>query len=362
MAPSLLPGFRALPTHHCITGSLRHIYEYNGYPLSEELLLGLGAGLGFAYFQFKGQPPFLGGRANVGRPGEEGLERAAGRRTGVKVELYRTNSARKAEAALLALLQAGQPVMLQLDMGYLPYLNLPGDYHFGGHAVVVCGYDAATREVLVADRDGVPHAVAWAQLALARGSKHKPFPPEHLWYAFDFAERHAPAPGEVWAAIGEVLDGLLRPPIANLGVKGISKAAQALLAWPDSMGADELRFACFNAFIFIDATGGTGGGCFRYLYARFLAEAAVLVGEPRLAELGGELQGIGDRWQEAAVLLRAAAEAPAPAPELAAASAVLRDVAAREDRLWRRLAEVVGQNSPALDTGPYLTESKQTAT
>src|SRR3990172_5245256 len=38
-----LAGFRSLRTHHCVTGSLRHIYEFHDYPISEGLLLGLGA-------------------------------------------------------------------------------------------------------------------------------------------------------------------------------------------------------------------------------------------------------------------------------------------------------------------------------
>ena len=32
--------------------------------------------MGFIYWHMKGMPPFLGGRANTGRPGEEGLEKA----------------------------------------------------------------------------------------------------------------------------------------------------------------------------------------------------------------------------------------------------------------------------------------------
>jgi len=39
-----LPGFKHFTSHHCVTGSLRHIYEFYGYPISEEMLLGLGAG------------------------------------------------------------------------------------------------------------------------------------------------------------------------------------------------------------------------------------------------------------------------------------------------------------------------------
>jgi hypothetical protein len=66
---------------------MRHIYEFNGYPVSEDLLLGLGAGVVFIYWHMKGMAPFLGGRANTGRPREEGMEKTAGRRTGVYVDL-----------------------------------------------------------------------------------------------------------------------------------------------------------------------------------------------------------------------------------------------------------------------------------
>jgi len=48
-----LPGFRHFTTHHCVTGSLRPIYAHNGYDISEEMLLGLGAGVSFSYWHFK---------------------------------------------------------------------------------------------------------------------------------------------------------------------------------------------------------------------------------------------------------------------------------------------------------------------
>jgi len=31
--------------------------------------------------------------------------------------------------------------MITVEMGYLPYLDLPDDYHFGAHAVAVADYD-----------------------------------------------------------------------------------------------------------------------------------------------------------------------------------------------------------------------------
>jgi hypothetical protein len=112
---------------------MRHIYAFNGHDLSEDLLLGLGEGVGFMYWHAKGQPPFLGGRTSP----EPSMEAVAGQRTGVKIQIHHTNSSRKARQTLLDLLAAGQPVMLQVDMGFLPYFNFGGEaYHFGGHVVV----------------------------------------------------------------------------------------------------------------------------------------------------------------------------------------------------------------------------------
>jgi hypothetical protein len=43
-----LPGFKSLETHHCVTGSMRHVYVYNDHDISEGMLLGLGAGVSFS--------------------------------------------------------------------------------------------------------------------------------------------------------------------------------------------------------------------------------------------------------------------------------------------------------------------------
>jgi hypothetical protein len=336
------PGFEAFPTHHCVTGSLRHVYEYHGYPISEDLLLGLGRGLGFVYFHIGEMDPFYGGRANVARPGEEGLEITAGRRTGVAVEAHTTGSARKAQEALRASLEAGEPVMVYLDMGFLPYFDLPEGYHFGAHVVVVAGCDAGPDRVLLADRDPELHSVDWEVLERARGSAFKPFPPLHKWFTFDFAAFRLPTPDEVREAIVEVCRGMLEPPIANLGVKGIRKARAETLKWPKVLDPVALRRTCANVAMFIDHRGGTGGGIFRCMYARFLGEAAAITGEPRLAVVAPDLTAIGDRWEEVAKGFSRAAAAEDPAALLDGATRPLEDIADREEEFWRRLAAVVG--------------------
>jgi hypothetical protein len=322
-----------------------HIYDFYDHPLSEEMLLGIGAGVSFIYWHMKGMAPILGGRGNVGRPGEDGLEITTGRRTGVRVEKHHTSSTRRAEKTLLEMLEAGQPVMMNVDMGFLPYFDLPEDYHFGGHAIVVCGYDPETKEVLIADRDKDLHTVSWEILSKARGSTHKPFPPQNMWFTFDFEQKRQPTEEEIWTAIGEVCDNMLHGPISNLGVRGIEKTAKQVRQWPKTMTPEEIRWSCFNAHIFIDATGGTGGGIFRYMYARFLEEAAVLTEDSQLIQAAKELNSVGDQWQEVAEIFREGSELEDPTTILSETTSPLRSISREEHRIWSELMQIAGNQS-----------------
>ena len=174
-----ITGFKALDGCHCVTTSFRKVCAFNGYDISEEMLFGLGAGLGFIYWQQRGSLPFFGGRGNSDFNGE------LTRRTGIQIAEHETASPRKAESELLRLLDAGQPVCLYADMAYLTYLGLPEDAHFGGHAIVVAGYDPALKQVAISDiepqmtgvKTGHFYTLPLEQLAMARSSKHQPFPP-----------------------------------------------------------------------------------------------------------------------------------------------------------------------------------------
>jgi hypothetical protein len=260
----------------------------------------------------------------------------------VGIELIHTSSTPKAEKGLLELLEAGQSVMLQVDMGYLPYFDFDGqEYHFGGHLVVAAGYDPETQEVLIADRDLELHPVSWDALAQARGSNYKPFPPQNRWYRYDFSDFHPPEPKEVLLSIQEAATPMLEPPITNVGVKGIRKAAKRILKWPEVMDRQALGWACFNGYIFVDAAGGTGGGIFRYMFGRYLKEAARITGRVELVEIGNEFKIIGDRWQEMAALFKRASESDDPAALLPETTVPLLEIADLEQAAWERLLAIV---------------------
>jgi hypothetical protein len=332
-----LEGFKPFETHHCVTGSMLNIYHYNDHPLTEDMLLGLGAGLGFFYWHMKGQIPMLLGRGNVHRPNVAGLEIDTGRRSGVVVKRFVTHSAKKAQQALIQSLESQQPFMINTDMGFLPYFDLPEGYHFGQHVVVVAGLDLDAEKALLADRDGDFHEVSLVDLAQARGSTFKPFPPENTWYSFDFSKKRPPGAQDLWTAISDVCENMLRGPISNLGVRGIRRAANAIPAWEKQLDDDQLRETAFNGFIFIDAEGGTGGGMFRYMYSRFLSEAAEICGLEELESLSCDLQQIGDEWQAIAQEFKRVATHDSPVKLLNDLQEPLLAIADREQGLWEAL-------------------------
>lgn len=329
-------NFQHFETHHCVSGSLRHMYAFHGQTISEEMLLGLGEGVGFVYWHQTGQPPFIGGRASP----EPSMEEIAGQRTGVRVEPHATGSAARAEKALLDLLAHGQPVMLQVDMGFLPYFDFGGsDYHFGGHVIVACGYDTTTHDVLIADREAELHPVPLARLAQARGSTHKPFPPKNRWWTFDFSRAHAPTPSGICAAIHAQAQRMMNPPISNLGVKGIAKAAQQIRLWGKTLTAESLKWTLFNSYIFISPVGGTGGGTFRYMFSRFLRESAHITGDARLGAHADAFLKIADRWAQVGDQCKIASEATQPADYLTPIADQIAAIAELEQAAWQPLAE-----------------------
>lgn len=122
-----------------------------------------------------------------------------------------------------------------------------------------------------------------------------------------------------------------------MGVKGIRTAAERIPNWPKEMRADEIRWALFNTYIFVSPVGGSGGGIFRYMFSRFLAEAAVITGEERLQASAAAFKCIGDAWERFADWAKGASEARDPAAHLDECKAPLLNIADQEQAAWEML-------------------------
>ena len=315
MKPSdLVEPFENCPVldgYHCQTNSLAKIYNFFGHPLSEDMLLGLGAGMGSIYWHQKGMPPFVGSRGN-----NKDFFNDIGKRTSVKIEVRSTASEKKAEEALLKKMSAREPLMVFGDMGYLPWFDFPEGYHFGGHTFVICGYDGENN-ILISDMDpkavgpkeGFYSSISLEQLRKARNSKHKPFPPKNTYLEFDFENYQQPGEDEIYSAIRQNMESMVNPPISNLGIKGIRRTASEIGKWKNLLNEKELRLNLFNLYIFIEI-GGTGGGSFRYMYSRFLKEAAKITKNDKLLAASKMVHGSGEIFTEIGLLFKDAENVP----------------------------------------------------
>jgi hypothetical protein len=335
----------ALDGYHCVTSSLRKIFHHAHHPLSEEMLLGLGAGMGFIYWQMNiGQAKmvFVGGRANP-----KNFFADLGKRTGVRIKAVSTSSAAKARSSLLEKLAAKEPVMVFGDMGFLPWFDLPPDYHFGGHTFVICGFDGR-EAVLASDLDqkasglkkGFYSQVTLEQLGKARSSTFKPFPPKNTRLEFDFSKYHDPTPEDIRSSIAQAVDSQLNPPIKNIGVKGVRHAAGEIVKWPGMFNDRELRKNLFTLYVFFEI-GGTGGGCFRPMYSRFLKEAMGITGNKALEEAEAMFDQSGKLFTEIGLMFRNAQDMDNIDEAIKIASEKFHEISGIEERAYTCLKETV---------------------
>jgi hypothetical protein len=338
--PKPFPNCPSLDGYHCQTNSLAKIYHYHNHPLSEDILLGLGSGMGFIFWHQKDSYPFIGGRSNL-----KSFYNDAGKRTSVKIEVKTTTSNQKAENRLLELLNQQTPVMVYGDMGMLPWFDLPENYHFGGHTFVICGYDGKDT-VLASDMEqeatglkkGFYAPVTLDELKKTRSSTFKPFPPKNAWLEFDFSNYEKPVEHDVYSAIKQTAEAMLHPPISNVGIKGFYRTAGEMEKWPRQFNDKQLRMVLFNIYIFIEI-GGTGGGCFRYMYSRFLKEAYQITGNHAMETASDMILESGRLFTETGLLLKDIESSGNVANTIELASEKLRQAAVIEEKAYKYLLQ-----------------------
>jgi hypothetical protein len=292
----IVKGLNPFIGKHCETTALKRVLDYHGLSLSEEMLLGLGGGIGFIYWYMKGMPaPFVGSRSGKGNDFVTNLCR----RIGAEVTIMETASAKKGYAELKALLSIREPAVVYGDMAYLPYFALPEVAHFGGHVFVVFGLDEEANKVHIYDRSKKPVTASIDDLARARGSKFPPFPPKHRLLKIRYPSRLESLEAGIRESIRECYQGMLKPPITNLGLKGMGKWSKLVAKWPEKFTGLNLLGALMNGFIYIE-TGGTGGSAFRPMYAKFLEEASQVINQPALNEVAELMRQSATVWSQIA--------------------------------------------------------------
>ena len=333
MTTASLENFKHIAGTHCSSSSIQDVLRYDGQEFSEAMIFGLGAGLGFFYFDNVRFSPTL---------------RFNGRADDLEGKFYRLQGAPLdwhggwKPDAILQSLQSGRPLLAQTDLYYLPYYTDPDadrefqQVHFPLHGVVVTAMDAALRTVTLADTFSAElQTISIDSLHAAIEGVGAPLIRPFCIAEVPFVELSI-TEDQLAQAIRVAVEDMLNPTRPELGIAAMRKLAADLRQWRDRA---DWRFAARFAYQGIDKRG-SGGGSFRLIYADFLREASRWIPALKASEAEARMREAGTLWSAMAQHCKTAFVESRP-EVLADASQIVARIARLEEELLRDLSDVV---------------------
>jgi hypothetical protein len=279
---------------HCENGVASNLLKHNGLNISEPMVFGIGSGLFFVYL------PFL--KVNYApaisyRPMPGSIFNKLAKRLGLKIKRQKFSSEANAIKALDENLKNNIPSGLQVGVYNLTYFPDEYRFHFNAHNLVV--YGKTETDYLISDpvMENVT-TLTHAELNKVRFAKGAFAPRGQMYYPIQ-----VPANVDLKSAIIKGIKNTCRDmlaPMPIIGVRGIRYVAKLIKKWPVKEGTKKANHYLAQ-IVRMQEEIGTGGGGFRFIYAAFLQEAAVILENDELQTLSLEMTAIGDLWRDFAV-------------------------------------------------------------
>lgn len=294
------------PGGHCESSALANALRGAGWDVEERDIIGGG---GAPSFMFSADGfPFLGPRSARMR---ETFFAAAGISYRAVVPEGRNDVWRP----VIALLEAGLPVPLRVDMRFLPYRYGgkfgPKYIEFGWHWITLYGIDFDAKTALVSDTEYPElQTIRLAHLDRARRSATKRWPPRAEYVALEPAGKDGKLDRTKLAAAGlaalrdnyegkdlwtDAADGAASLPIPT-GLAGIEAFPDAIRNF-DRYAKPWVRAPALSFLAGCIERNGTGGAGFRLLFRDFLAAAADEGRDDSLALLLPPLDEAAAAWR-----------------------------------------------------------------
>lgn len=290
-----LSQYAHAPGAHCGSASLRNLSDYYDWGFEESLCFGLGAGLGFGYYE-RGPAS----RLIMGRNGQ--LETEFFETLGIE---YRQSSEESWETAWSSVKNAladDVPVMLFVDLFYLDYFET--DTHFGPHILLCVGVDG--DDVLLSDSEfNTIQRLPRSHLRKAWDSDYGFGPLDNRWLVVTDPTIENDHTTAARKAVRRTAEFMLSPEEGgwqSQGVDGIRQFAEDLSMWTE---LDDASWCARFAYQNIERRG-TGGGAFRRLYASFLDHVGTDLGLEN--EVSERFHAVADEWTELGGTLKRASE------------------------------------------------------
>ena len=318
----MVPGYEHVPGNHCGSTALRNLLAFHGLEISEEMALGLGAGVCFYYVVLDGESPSRFTNGRVGKLEEQFVEL-----TGIELRMDTADEPDESWRLAREAVDAGRPAILISDLYYLDHYGKSA--HFPGHAVVLAGYDNDVAYLSDTAFEEL-QTTRLENLARARHGKHPVFPLDgHMFSVPEGQALHDPRDAAP-CAIERAVRQMFEPELGDFqGMPALQRLADEIGSWPEA--AEDWQWCARFNYQVIEKRG-TGGANFRRMYARFLEEAGY--------EESALAADAADSWTQLALALHEASESDEPKPALWAS---IGDGAGRvleaEQRLWSTLGE-----------------------
>lgn len=268
---------------------------------TEEILFGLGGGIGCAYFLFDmygGHPLYIGSRihAKEGDTPYFTLQMTEG--WGATADVRHSSSPSAATKSLVKILNDGFTPIVWVEVTKLPYMFLSGN-PLAYHQVVVYGMEG--DDVLVGDLGDSVIRMSMEELTEARNSNYAPkFRTVVISEATAKPQLRETLSDRIRVTCSQMLEGL---GIANFGLAALNKWAQMLTntknkkGWPNCFpGGPPLHGAMSTVFAQIELRG-YGGSAFRGLYADFLDQAAGVLKKSALKKVAEQFRESEASWR-----------------------------------------------------------------
>jgi butirosin biosynthesis protein H-like/uncharacterized protein DUF4872 len=317
-----VPNYVHTPGNHCGSTALRNLLRFHGVEISEEMAFGLGAGACFYYVTLPDASPSRWFNGRTAR-----LEETFDELTGAALRMRTFEPGDDSWEAARAEVDAGNPVLLLTDLYYLDHYG--NSAHFPGHAVVLAGYDEELAHLSDTGFEQLQRT-RLESLDKARHSDHPAYPLAGHMFTVDGAVDRERLREAIPAAIERAARAMVEPEFRDFsGLDAVRRLAEEAGSWPET--AEDWQWCARFGYQVIERRG-TGGGAFRLMYSRFLAEAGRSDGAALAAEAAA-------RWSELAGAFHAASEREEADPRLwDEVDGAARRVAEAEERLWSELA------------------------
>ncbi|TCZ77171.1 DUF4872 domain-containing protein [Paenibacillus albiflavus] len=279
---------------NCCTNSIRTILKYYDYDVSEDLVFGLGSGLGFIYQNYLDEGYFISGR-------NESLEfnlayLLEGELISDVNDCFQTEWEKNKE-----FLEKGIPIIVDLSIPYLPYYKRftvqSENVAFGLHNAVLAGYDDE-GVYLLEHRWSEVLKISHEDYQLARSVHNTSVSPQNAWKVLRVPEKLHKGNMKPYIvdSIQTMLNRIRQPFAFKIGLKGLEMFCKEVEHW-NSLPQDELKRNLMIAGVYLERLG-TGGGNFRRMYSRFLKEAAGYLDNALIQQVAAKYSSLASEWKQ----------------------------------------------------------------